>query len=182
MDRNYTAYGPRSTPTYSPVGRRRLGTLPAVPARVAIDVGPLVGPLTGVGVAVDHLLDRLAALEPARRPELQRYVLSFRASLPAGVTRLRYPAALAHRVWSRSDLLRADRALGRPQVIHGTNYVVPPARCARLVSVYDCWFLRHPEGADPDVARAGDVLRRAVRTGAVVHASSHATANAVRAT
>jgi glycosyltransferase involved in cell wall biosynthesis len=151
-----------------------------VPARVAIDVGPLVGQLTGVGVAVDHLLDGLAALEPARRPELQRYVLSFRASLPPGVTRLRWPAALAHRVWGRSDLLRADRALGRPQVIHGTNYVVPPARCPRLVSVYDCWFLRHPEGAHPDVARAGDVLRRAARTGAVVHASSHATADAVR--
>ncbi len=96
------------------------------------------------------------------------------------MTRLRYPAALAHRVWSRTDLLRADRRLGRPQVIHGTNYVVPPARCARLVSVYDCWFLRHPDGAHPDVARAGDVLRRAVRTGAVVHASSHATAAAVQ--
>jgi glycosyltransferase involved in cell wall biosynthesis len=151
-----------------------------VPARVAIDVGPLVGPLTGVGVAVDHLLAGLAALDPAQRPQLQRYVLSFRATLPAGVTRLRYPAALAHRVWARSDLMRADRRLGRPQVIHGTNYVVPPARAARLVSVYDCWFLRHPGGAHPDVARAGDVLRRAVRTGAVVHASSHATAAAVQ--
>jgi glycosyltransferase involved in cell wall biosynthesis len=48
------------------------------------------------------------------------------------------------------------------------------------VSVYDCWFLRHPDAAVPAVIRAGQVLRRAVADGAVVHASSHATAEAVR--
>ncbi|HRE03736.1 MAG TPA: glycosyltransferase, partial [Ilumatobacteraceae bacterium] len=65
-------------------------------------------------------------------------------------------------------------------VLHGTNYVVPPSRLPRVVTVYDCWFLRHPELADPAVHRAGLVLRRAVRTGATVHATSHATAAAVR--
>ncbi len=83
MDRNSPAYDRASSPACSrAAGARRLGTLPAVPARVAIDVGPLVGPLTGVGVAVDHLLGALATLDAAQRPELQRYVLSFRADLP----------------------------------------------------------------------------------------------------
>ncbi|MGD9703329.1 MAG: glycosyltransferase family 4 protein [Acidimicrobiia bacterium] len=144
---------------------------------VAIDVGPLVGPRTGVGEAVSHLLTAFEELPDP--PELHPYVLSFRAQLPAGTRRLRYPAALAHRLWARMDLPDATRALGRPALVHGTNYVVPPARCPRLVSVYDCWFLRHPEDVHPDVARAAAVLRRAVARGAVVHVSSRATADEV---
>jgi len=48
------------------------------------------------------------------------------------------------------------------------------------VSVYDCWFLRHPEWASPVVRRAGDRLRRAVARGSYVHASSQATADEVK--
>jgi glycosyltransferase involved in cell wall biosynthesis len=146
---------------------------------VAIDVGSLVGPRTGVGVGVAHLVEALEALPDA--PTLLPYVLSFRARLPSGTRRLRLPAALAHRLWAHLDVPDATRQLGRPALVHGTNYVVPPARCPRLVSVYDCWFLRHPEDVHPDVARAGAVLRRAVARGAVVHASSRATAAEVAA-
>jgi glycosyltransferase involved in cell wall biosynthesis len=46
--------------------------------------------------------------------------------------------------------------------------------------VYDCWFLRNPGRAHPEVVRAGKVLARSIERGAVVHASSHATADAVR--
>ena len=141
---------------------------------MAIDVGPLVGPRTGVGAAVGQLMSAFEQLPDP--PALHPYVLSFRAELPAGTTRLRYPAALAHRLWSRLDRPDATRALGRPALVHGTNYVVPPVRCPRLVSVYDCWFLRHPEDVHPDVARAAAVLRRSVARGAVVHVSSRASA------
>lgn len=158
----------------APSGTARAGTVGEVAGGVAIDVSPLIGARTGVGSAVGHLLDALEELpEP---PDLHPYVLSFRARLPPGTVRLRYPAALAHRCWARSNVPDATRRLGRPGVVHGTNYVVPPARCARLVSVYDCWFLRHGDRVHPDVARAGAVLRRSVRRGAVVHASSEATA------
>ena len=141
-------------------------------------MGPLAGPLTGVGAAVGALISAFADLPDP--PDLRPYALSFRARLPAGTTRLRYPAALALRLWARVDWPDAGRHLGRPSLVHGTNYVVPPARCPRLVSVYDCWFLRHPEDVHPDVARAGAVLRRAVERGAVVHASSRATAAEVQ--
>jgi glycosyltransferase involved in cell wall biosynthesis len=49
-----------------------------------------------------------------------------------------------------------------------------------VISVYDCWFLRHPELASPLVRRAGRTLRRAVGRGAWIHASSDATAIEVR--
>ena len=71
---------------------------------------------------------------------------------------------------------RLDRWLGDVEVVHGTNYVVPPTRRPAVVSVYDCWFLTHPAQADAACAAPVEVLRRRVRAGATVHASSHATA------
>jgi glycosyltransferase involved in cell wall biosynthesis len=146
--------------------------------RVAFDVGPLHGPRTGVGTATEGMLSALHALPDP--PTVLPYLVSFRARPGDGVQRLPLPAALAMRAWSRADRPRADRWLRGAQVIHGTNYTVPPSRIPRLVSVYDCWFLRHPDQVHPDVARASRVLRRAVTTGAVVHASSQATGRAVQ--
>ncbi|CAN5496802.1 glycosyltransferase family 1 protein [soil metagenome] len=149
--------------------------------RVGFDIGPLFGERTGIGFAVDAL--RTALLQRYSEPnhvELREYLVSFRARPGAGVRRLPLPAALAHRLWSTVDWPLADRWLGDVSVVHGTNYVVPPSKLPRLVSVYDCWFLRNPRDAQPAVRRGGQVLRRAVATGAVVHTSSHASAQAVR--
>lgn len=146
--------------------------------RLAIDVGPLYGHRTGVGLAVEQLLAAFGD-----RPELTivPYVVSFRARPEPPQRRLPLPALLAHRLWARVDGPRADRWLGHPDIVHGTNYVVPPAHVPRVVSVYDCWFLAHPDQASPAVRRAGAVLRRSVEAGAIVHASSESTAVQVRA-
>ncbi len=111
---------------------------------------------------------------------LEEYLVSFRARPVAGERRLPLPATVALRLWAKMDHPRADRWIPDVDVIHGTNYVVPPARARRLVSVYDCWFLRHPSEVSADARRAGQVLRRAVARGAAVHASSNATAEAAR--
>ncbi len=148
---------------------------------VAYDVGPLVGARTGIGSAVAALHDAIASQAAETGVELLPYLLSFRARPEPGVRRLPLPAALAHRVWAHADVPPTDRWLAPARVVHGTNYVVPPTRrTARLVSVYDCWFVRHADEARPAVVRAGRVLDRTVRRGAVVHTSSHATAEAVR--
>ena len=115
----------------------------------------------------------LAALDEV---ELVDYIVSFRSRPAAGIRRLPIPALLAHRLWAVADRPRVDRFLGAPDVVHGTNYVVPPCRAAQVVSVYDCWFLRHPSLAGSAVHQAGRVLRRAIQRGATVHASSSATA------
>lgn len=145
--------------------------------RIGFDTGPLHGPRTGIGAAVDALRGALRGRDDVA---LFDYVLSFRARLGDGERRLPLPAGLAHRVWARVDLPRADRWLGDLDVVHGTNYVVPPVRRPRVVSVYDLWFMRNPRLAAPAVARASEVLRAAVAVGAIVHASSTATADAVR--
>jgi glycosyltransferase involved in cell wall biosynthesis len=144
--------------------------------RVAIDVGPTHGRRTGIGNAVAWTVDALADRDDL---ELNRYVTSARARLRPSERRIPMPAALALRTWSHRSA-PMDRWLGRPDLVHGTNYVVPPARCPRVVSVYDCWFLEHPEDADPDVVRAAAVLRRSVADGAHVVTSSDATTRRVR--
>src|SRR4051794_32093595 len=175
--------------------------------RVAFDAGPLAGVRTGVGQAVAAMRDALGRRDDIRLDEYvlsSRAELTSgerRLPLPAALAhRLGrgtrpppgrpagprpgrrpppHPAALAHRLWRYTDHPRVDRWVPDVDVVHGTNYVVPPSRRPRLVSVYDCWFLRHPESAHPDVRRAGHVLRRAVAGGAAVHTSSQATADAL---
>jgi glycosyltransferase involved in cell wall biosynthesis len=140
---------------------------------LALDVGPLYGQRTGVAVATDHLLHGLQA-----RPEVTvtPYLLSARATPLPGHVRLPLPAAAAHRIWSRLHHPRVDRWLPGAQMLHGTNYVAPPSRIPAVISVYDCWFLMHPESASPAVNRSAAVLRRAVARGAHLHVSSQATA------
>lgn len=79
-----------------------------------------------------------------------------------------------------ADAPKIDRWLPDVDLVHGTNYVVPPTRRPAVVTVYDCWFLAHPDQAAPAVRRAASLLRRAVQRGAHVHTSSAATADQVR--
>ena len=159
-----------STPT------RTGGSSPSSRPCISFDVGPLQGHRTGVGQAVQGTLD---AVRRTGAFEISPYVLSLRTQRLSGTHKLPFPAALAHRWW-RHPAPSVDRVIGRPDLVHGTNYVVPPTKCPRLVSVYDCWFLDHPGDATPDVRRAGDVLRRSVQTGAHVLTCSIATTARVR--
>lgn len=144
---------------------------------MAIDTGPLHGHRTGIGNAVAWYLDALEAHSLAGDLEITRYVTSMRAPLNDGERRLPAPAALALRSWARSSRPRADRWLDRPDVVHGTNYVVPPTNASRLVSVYDCWFLDHPAVAHRDVRLASAALQRALGDGATAVTPSQATAD-----
>jgi glycosyltransferase involved in cell wall biosynthesis len=145
---------------------------------VAIDVGPAMGTTTGIGRFVAQLVEALARLDDP--PVLQRYVLSFRAALPQGVRRLPFPAGLTLRAWGRSDHPRGRRALGAADVVHGTNYVVPPSGLPSVVTVHDCSFVTHPERVNATVRRFEPVLRRAIGRGAWVHVPSAFVGSQVR--
>jgi glycosyltransferase involved in cell wall biosynthesis len=116
------------------------------------------------------------------RPEVTvlPYLLSARSRPHPGHIRLPLPAAAAIRLWSRTDHPRVDHWLRGAQVVHGTNYIAPPSKIPRVISVYDCWFLMHPDSASPSVNRSAQVLRRAVAAGAHIHVSSEATATVAR--
>ena len=143
---------------------------------VAYDVGPLYGHRTGIGLAVDEMLTNLR-----RRTDVEMvpYLTSYRSEPEEGHTRLPLPAVVANFTWARFGRPRADRWLD-VDVIHGTNYVAPPSKRPTVVSVYDCWFLRHPKEAHPNIRRAARVLRKSAKRGAWIHTSSEATADEVR--
>jgi len=144
---------------------------------VAFDTGPLHGPATGIARATSGLQQ---ALEADGSVRLAPYVLSFRAALAPNVRRLPLPARPALELWSRLARPRVDRRWSDVDLVHGTNYVVPPSRRPRVVSVYDCWALENPDRVHADVRAAMRVLRRSIDDGAFVHASSHATATRLR--
>ncbi len=153
------------------------GTVSAMPAdhalAVALDVGPLIGPPTGIGRFTAELQRHLRLRHDV---SIFPYVLSFRAELPDQSRRLRYPAHLALSLWARHDWPRARGALRGAEVVHGTNYVVPPTGWPTVVSVHDLSLFERPDLVPPVVRTFGEVIRRAVGRGAYVHTISHAVA------
>jgi glycosyltransferase involved in cell wall biosynthesis len=87
------------------------------------------------------------------------------------------PASTLMRVWARSDAPKIEWWTGHVDVVHGTNYVVPPARrAARLVSVWDLTAVRYPELCTPTSRRYPGLVRRAVEDGAWVHTGASSVA------
>ena len=105
--------------------------------------------------------------------------------LPAGVrlaSRWPMPAGLLLRSWKRFDEPAVERWTGPLDVVHGTNFVVPPARrAARVVTVHDLASLHFPELCTPTARRYPDLIRRAVQTGATVHVATRFGAGEVAA-
>ncbi len=83
------------------------------------------------------------------------------------------PARPLHLAWRHSDLPPVEWFVGRCDVVHGTNFVVPPARrAATVVTVHDLTTLRFPEMCDGPTLRFPALIRRAVARGAWVHTPS----------
>jgi glycosyltransferase involved in cell wall biosynthesis len=146
--------------------------------RVALDATPLLGLPTGIGVFCEGALGALAG-RPAL--EAQAYVVSWRRRrrltdrLPAGVATHQHamPARPLHALWGRADHPAVERFIGAVDVVHGTNFVVPPTRhAAAVVSVHDLTPLHHPELCDAATLAYPGLIRRALARGAWVHADS----------
>lgn len=140
--------------------------------RVAIDVTPLLTPPTGIRRSVEETVAALGQLPDG--PELRPFAFARQlpAGLPAGTRRVPLPTRLAVAAWSRGSRPRADRWLPEADVVHATNFVVPPSRRPTVVTVHDCSFLLHPDTVEPLVLRFGPLLRRAFEAGAVAHVTT----------
>lgn len=145
--------------------------------RAAVDATSLHGARTGVARFASALIEELAG-DPA--VDLLAYAVTWRGHealgslVPAGVATA--PGRMAARplraLWRRSNHPRIERWTGPIDVVHGPNYVVPPARAARVASVHDLTFLHHPEFCTTDVLQYPDLLRRQIETGAWIHTDS----------
>ncbi len=146
--------------------------------RVALDATPLLGLPTGIG-AFCH--GALAALGSRPGVDVRAYAVSWRRRglirdlVPEGVTvRQRpMPARPLHALWGRGHVPPLEWFVGACDVVHGTNFVVPPTRrAAAIVSVHDLTPLHHPELCSEATLAYPGLIRRALARGAWVHADS----------
>jgi glycosyltransferase involved in cell wall biosynthesis len=139
---------------------------------------------TGVGVSVAGFITAVSA-DPA--VDVVAFALSATAgrSLPTVLPdtvragrAIPIPGTALLRVWERFDHPAVERWTGPVDVVHGTNFVVPPSRnAARLVSVHDLTPVRFPELCGPTSLRYPALIRRALDHGASVHAVSQSIAD-----
>lgn len=156
--------------------------------RVALDGTPLLGSRSGIGWWTASLLDALAAQGEL---DLVAFGLAFRSrkllaeAVPDGVRVAdRWFSILPLRgMWLRTDMPPAEWWCGSVDVVHGTNFLVPPTRRAgELVTVHDLTAWRYPELVHPDTLAMPTLVERALRRGAWVHTNSEAIAAEVAET
>jgi len=145
--------------------------------RVALDATPLLGRPTGVGAFCRGALGALAA-----RPglEVSAFAVSWRRRhrlaevLPPGVAwhQRAMPARPLHQAWRHTSGPPLEWFVGAADVVHGTNFVVPPARAARVVTVHDLTSVLYPELCQPASLAFPELVRRALAEGALVHTPS----------
>ncbi|HEY5385340.1 MAG TPA: glycosyltransferase family 1 protein [Acidimicrobiales bacterium] len=83
------------------------------------------------------------------------------------------PARPLHASWGRRDSPPLEWFIGATDVVHGTNFLVPPtSRAAAVVSVHDLTPLHHPELCNEATLAYPGLIRRAVGRGAWVHTDS----------
>ena len=118
---------------------------PMDPVRLALDVGPLYGHRTGVGVAVAELAARARPPRRRRRPSRTCSASGPARSRRCASSRCRRPSPSG---CGRSATARASTAGWAAP----TSSTARTTSCRRrgepaVVSVYDCWFLRNPAEA-----------------------------------
>ena len=158
----------------------------SVPLHVAVDATSLIGPRTGVGRFTAEIVNRVAQRDEVA---LSAFAVTWRGrgrlrpTLPAGVRFVgpAVPARLVRVLWSRFDMPSAEWLAGPYDVVHGPNFVVPPARhAAEVVTVHDLTSVRFPELCTPDTRQYPALIARAVRRGAWIHAVSRFVAEEVQ--
>lgn len=148
--------------------------------RIAIDIQAAAHTRTGVGQFTYHLVKALPRVAGADRYTL--FLFDFRrrfrdGSLEGGnvsVKRIRWPGVAVRGLWSAIGYPPVEQIVGRFDLFHFTNYMIPPMRENRaLVTIYDMGFLRHPQYVAPRAMRwpLPHVEESAARAAAVITVS-----------
>lgn len=152
------------------------------PPRVLLDATPVLGQRSGVGRYTAALLRELATRRdviPGAIAFTARGQAALRAAVPPGVAvrGAPVPARALHACWRRWSWPPTELLAASADVIHATNFVLPPSRRARgVVTVHDLAFLDHPEVLPAAQRQLPELVRRSVARAAVVCTPSHAVA------
>ena len=114
--------------------------------RVSFDVSSALTAKTGIGHYASSLFHQLTQL-PAL--QLSPYALTVRSDDGSSFPQLRrwpLPGRLGPLVWSRLGFPKGELLTGGSDLVHGTNFWLPPLRSKRgIVSIHDLTFLYYPE-------------------------------------
>ncbi len=152
---------------------------------VSVDATPLLGVRTGVG---EFCLGALQGLGADPDVDVRAFAVSWRRRqmlaplVPPGVRvhQRAMPARPLHMAWRHLPVPPLEWFVSQSDVVHGTNFVVPPTRRAgRVVTVHDLTPLRFPEMCDGPSLAYPRLVRRAIDAGAWVHTPSRFVADEV---
>ncbi len=153
--------------------------------RVVVDATPLLGVRTGVGRYVEGLLSGLARLDDpgldvVRTAFTVRGAAGLAAAAPGPRDRVVHrpaPARALQWLWARTELPRAELLTGRADVLHATNFVLPPSRAAGVVTVHDLTFDRHADTVSAASLRYRELVPRSLARAELVLCPSRAVAD-----
>jgi glycosyltransferase involved in cell wall biosynthesis len=145
--------------------------------RVLLDGTPLLGHRTGIGRYTASLIGQLTELSTVDVRAVGftlRGWSGLRSATPARVAGLPVPARALRKCWLRSSFPPIELLAGQADVMHATNFILPPsARAKGVVTVHDLAFLDAP-GPDRDLP---ELVRRSTRRAAIVCTPTHAVAH-----
>jgi glycosyltransferase involved in cell wall biosynthesis len=141
--------------------------------RVGMDATAAAVQFAGVGRYARELLRALVALSSSDEYALLCAAPPTQAAalldvLPPGAERRMYRLPFSERLvtaaWQRFRLpVRAERIVGKIDVFHGPDFVVPPSSAPRVVTIHDLSFVRYPELGEPAlVAYLQSVVPRSI--------------------
>ncbi|MGB8995470.1 MAG: glycosyltransferase family 1 protein [Pseudonocardiaceae bacterium] len=155
------------------------------PLRVLMDGTPLLGQRSGIGRYTAALLRELAT-----RSDVDVTVTAFtargqtalRSAVPSGI-QVRggpVPARALRTLWQHLGWPPTELLAGDADVLHATNFVLPPTRRARgVVTVHDLAFLDRADFLAPAQRDLPELVERSVARAAVICTPTDAVAQQV---
>ncbi|WP_306748548.1 glycosyltransferase family 4 protein [Saccharothrix yanglingensis] len=158
----------------------------ARPLKVLIDGTPLLGHRTGIGRYTAALAEELASMLDEVDVRAVAFTLrgwrALRTVLPHDVLARGLPvsARLLRQFWLRAPFPPVEFLAGPTDVMHGTNFVLPPTiRAGGVVTVHDLAFLDSPGDLPPSDRRLPELVRRSAARADVVCTPTRAVASVV---
>lgn len=153
---------------------------------VLLDGTPLLGNRTGVGRYTSALAEELAS-----RTDVDMRAVAFtlrgwgrlRRVLPHGSRARGMPvsARLLRKFWLRAPFPPIEMFAGFTDVVHGTNFVLPPSIRGRgVLTIHDLAFLDAPDELPPSDRELPKLVWRSARRAAMVCTPTEAVAELVR--
>lgn len=155
--------------------------------RVGIEVTAAVKQRAGIGRYTRELLRELVCIDNDTRYQMaamanRDQIDALERKLPPGAWREIHPIPVPERLmtaaWYRLGVpIHFERFAGPVDVVHGPDFVSPPTRARRVVTIHDVTFRTHPEFAEPSlVSYLSNAVPRAIDAADAVIAVSAAVA------